>query len=51
MQGTGTDIEKGGPGMVHSVNKQEMVALGCLYIHLLNCNELSAITILHQSLN
>jgi len=54
MQGTGTDIEQtreGGPGMEHSVNEQEMVALGWLYIHLLNCNGLSVITILHQSLN
>jgi len=51
MQRTATDIEKGGSGMEHSVNKQEMVALGYLYIHLLNCNGLSVIVILHQSLN
>jgi len=51
MQRTATDVEKGGQGMEHSVNKQEMVALGCLYIHLLKCNGLTVITILHQNLN
>jgi len=51
MQGTGTDIDKGGPEMEHSVNKQEIVAQGYLYSHLLNCNGLSVIIIFHQSLN
>ena len=51
MQGNGADMEKGGLRMEHSVNKLGMVALGCLYIHLLNCNGLSVITIFHQSLN